>query len=164
MTAEPDTIDLERLYDEDFVAWSREQAAALRRLAATRRGVPGIDFPHLIEEVEDLGRAESRAVVSQLRRIIEHCLKLSCSPAEDPRRQWQLSIRAARREIRDRITPVLLHELRAALDRQYRIARDDTDYAMRLYDEHEAADRLPGACPWTLDQLLDADWFPDPQV
>ena len=160
MTAEPDTIDLERLYDEDFVAWSREQAAALRRLAATRPGVSGIDFPHLIEEVEDLGRAESRAVVSQLRRIIEHCLKLHYSPAQESRRQWALSIIDARSIIEMRMTATIRREAERNLGRNYAIIRRKTDKTMRLHDEHEAADGLPGACPWTLDQLLDADWMP----
>ncbi len=44
----------ERLYDEDFHAWTREQAQALRRLAETRPN-DEIDFRHLVEEVRDLG-------------------------------------------------------------------------------------------------------------
>ena len=63
------------LYDEDFYAWSREQAAALRRLSAERwDGL--LDLEHLVEEVEDLGDERRNAVRSQLRRLIEHCLKL----------------------------------------------------------------------------------------
>jgi Domain of unknown function DUF29 len=44
----------ERLYKEDFYAWTREQAAALRRLADERWNGP-LDLLHLAEEVEDLG-------------------------------------------------------------------------------------------------------------
>lgn len=70
----------ERLYEDDFHAWALDQAEALRRLAETRP-YAGLDFPHLIEEVEDLARAERNAVRSRLRRIIERCLKLERSAA-----------------------------------------------------------------------------------
>lgn len=44
----------QRLYKEDFYAWTRDQAAALRRLADQRWNGP-LDVLHLAEEVEDLG-------------------------------------------------------------------------------------------------------------
>jgi hypothetical protein len=72
-----------QLYEEDFYAWTRNQAAALRRLAASRPNL-ALDFPHLIEEVADLGISQRDAVRSQLRRIIEHCLKLEYPAARDP--------------------------------------------------------------------------------
>ncbi len=50
------------LYDEDFYQWSREQAAALRRLSAERWNGP-LDLEHLAEEVEDLG--DERATLSE---------------------------------------------------------------------------------------------------
>ena len=81
----------EQLYEEDFYAWTRDQAQALRRLAATRPNL-ALDFPHLIEEVADLGTSQRDAVRSQLRRIIEHCLKLEYSPAREPRAGWHETI------------------------------------------------------------------------
>ena len=73
-------ISMEELYEKDFYAWTQRQAAALRCLADTRPNVD-LDFPHLIEEVEDLGTSQRDAVRSPLRRIIEHCLKLEYSRA-----------------------------------------------------------------------------------
>lgn len=52
---------IEELYDQDFYVWTQRQAEALRRLAETRPNV-GLDFPHLIEEVEDLGTSQRDAV------------------------------------------------------------------------------------------------------
>jgi Domain of unknown function DUF29 len=69
-----------QLYDDDFPAWARQQARALRQLAGTRQNV-GLDFAHLIEEVRDLGKSERDAVRSHVRTIIEHCLKLEHSRA-----------------------------------------------------------------------------------
>lgn len=71
------------LYEEDFYAWTKNQAAALRRLAAQRWNGP-LDLANLAEEVEDLGKTERNAVRSRLRRIIEHGLKLEHSPAPEP--------------------------------------------------------------------------------
>jgi hypothetical protein len=75
---------IEQLYEDDFPAWARQQARALRQLAGTRPDTE-IDFAHLIEEVRDLGKSERDAVRSHLRTIIEHCLKLEHSSAHDPR-------------------------------------------------------------------------------
>ena len=74
---------LDELYETDFYVWTQRQAEALRRLAETRPNVD-LDFPHLIEEVEDLGTSQRDAVRSHLRRIIEHCLKLEYSRAAIP--------------------------------------------------------------------------------
>ena len=41
-----------RLYKKDFYAWTRDQAAALRRLADERWNGP-LDLLHLAEEVEE---------------------------------------------------------------------------------------------------------------
>ena len=43
------------LYERDFVLWSEAQADLLRRLAAGERVNAAVDWPNLIEEVEDLG-------------------------------------------------------------------------------------------------------------
>ena len=69
----------ERLYKDDFYAWTRNQASALRRLADERWNGP-LDLLHLAEEVEDLGSEQQWAVESQLERILEHLLKLEHSP------------------------------------------------------------------------------------
>ena len=76
------------LYETDYCAWTRQQAADLRKLAKRRTNTP-IDAAHLAEEVEDLGRSERDAVRSQVRRIIEHLLKLEFSPAAEPRAEWE---------------------------------------------------------------------------
>jgi hypothetical protein len=78
---------IEELYEADFYVWTQRQAEALRRLAETRPNVE-LDFPHLIEEVEDLGTSQRDAVRRQVRRVIEDCLKLEYSRAVDPRGGW----------------------------------------------------------------------------
>ena len=86
------------LYEEDFYAWTRDQAAALRLMAKDRWNGP-LDLEHLAEEIEDVGSERRDAVRSQLRRIIEHFSKLEHSRARDPRGGWRDSILDARAEI-----------------------------------------------------------------
>jgi hypothetical protein len=95
-----------QLYDKDFYAWTRAQAAALRRLADQRWNGP-LDLPHLADEIEDLGSEQQWAVERQLERIIEHLLELEYSPSPDPRRQWMISVIDARGEIERRMSATI---------------------------------------------------------
>lgn len=150
---------LQRLYEEDFFAWTKDQVMALRRLSELRPN-DELDLEHLIEEVEDLGASRRKAVRSQIRRILEHLLKLKYSTATDPRVGWRESIIDARAELRDDLTPTLRRDAQAALDELYDQARRDAAQRLRLDGEDEAAASLPSACPYTLDQILDEDWPP----
>ncbi len=148
----------EELYEEDFYAWTRDQARALRRLAASRPNL-GLDFPHLIEEVADLGTSQRDAVRSQLRRVIEHCLKLEYSPARDPRAGWQETMVNARIELEDKLTATLHRGLRRRLPKLYDQARRAAAASLRVHGETEAA-ALPETCPYRLADLLRHDWYP----
>jgi hypothetical protein len=149
----------EHLYRDDFYAWTRHQAAELRKLAQTRPNV-ALDFPHLIEEVADLGRSERNAVHSHVRVIIEHALKLEHSQAGDPRIGWYETIIRARSDLEDKLTPTLRRDLQRNLQRVYRLARRSAFQSLRLHGETEPAEALPPDCPWRLADLLDPDWFP----
>ena len=87
------------LYEADFVAWTEEQAAALRHAAETRANLP-VDWLNVAEELESMGRNDKHALESHLAGIIEHLLKLEYSPAIEPRRGWEVSVRHNRRHIR----------------------------------------------------------------
>jgi hypothetical protein len=80
-----------RLYDEDFVAWTQEQAAALRDLARAGSNAP-LDYEHLAEEIEGLGGLERRELRSRIETILEHLMKLQHAPAAAPRPGWQSTI------------------------------------------------------------------------
>jgi hypothetical protein len=90
--------ETQTLYDKDFVAWSKQQAEALR--AAARAG-PNLrlDWENLAEEVESLGASERRALHGQVQRVIRHLLKLEYSTAVEPRRGWIETVTDARSEI-----------------------------------------------------------------
>jgi hypothetical protein len=146
-------------YDDDFYAWTQHQAAVLRAMHTDDNR---FDRERVAEEIEDLGKSERDAVRSQMRRIIEHFLKLQYSPAEAPRYGWMESIIDARQTLFDKITPTMRREVETELERLYRDGRKRTAMGMTRHGEAEAVDRLPDTCPYTLDDICRDDWYPEP--
>ncbi|HTT78085.1 MAG TPA: DUF29 domain-containing protein [Stellaceae bacterium] len=159
------------LYHEDFVLWSKQQAAALRAAARAGTDQP-IDWENVAEEIEDLGKTDRRTLHSQVRRIVLHLIKLEHSPAIGPRRGWRESIRDARTQIEDLLddSPSLRREtleiIRREIERGARLALAD------LADRGELDGSLAEALraesylelfAYTEEQVL-GDWFPpEPQ-
>jgi hypothetical protein len=54
-------MDVKRLYNEDFVLWSKQQADALRAAAHGGSNLR-LDWGHLAEEIEDLGTSQRSAL------------------------------------------------------------------------------------------------------
>ena len=146
-------------YDEDFYAWTQYQAEVLRTV---RTRDNRFDRENVAEEIEDLGKNTRDAVRSQVRRILVHFLKLAYSPAQDPRLDWRESVADARAELEDRLTPTLRRDVRQELARLYMRAKDIAGEGLERYGATEAARKFPAICPYTLDQVLDHNWYPDP--
>jgi hypothetical protein len=146
-------------YDDDFYAWTQHQAAVLRAMPVTDNR---FDREHVAEEIEDLGKSERDAVRSQVRRIIVHFLKLQYSPAQDPRYGWMASIVDARVDIEEKITRTIRNEVESDFSRLYSQAKKQAAVSLQQYGEQEVIDRLPTDCPYTFDQVLDEDWYPEP--
>ena len=146
------------LYEEDFAAWVQQQVAALRALAASGTAPPGLDLRRLIEEVEYLAKNEQQTVESHVVNIIAHLLKLEHSPAADPRRGWEDTVDTQRSELADHLTPTLDRHLRAHWMKKYPRARQLAARGLKRdgIDPRE----LPEACPYTLEQIKDPDWWP----
>jgi hypothetical protein len=147
------------LYEDDFYAWTQHQAMVLRTIAVADNR---FDRENVAEEIEDLGRSERDAVRSQIRRIIEHLLKLAYSPAQQPHFDWMASIVDARAVLGDKISPTLRRDAEAVLAKLYRDARRQAELALRGYGEDQAAGALPQTCPYSLDDICREDWYPEP--
>jgi hypothetical protein len=149
------------LYDEDFVLWSRRQAEALR---AAARGVTNqpIDWENIAEEIDSLGRSDKRELMSQIRRVIEHLLKLEYSRAADPRSGWIETIDDARNEIEVLLqdSPSLKTEIAAAIVAEIKRGSRKAIRELAKYRELDRAilTRIT-ATRYTEDQIL-GDWFP----
>lgn len=143
-----------QLYDQDFYAWSKAQADLLRGGRYSE-----LDLEHLIAEVDDLGDALKRSVRNRLRTIVEHLLKLQDSPAQDPRPAWRATVHTQRVKLARRSQRHDPPRSQSGLAELYADARALAEGALRDHGEPAAADALPVACPYSLDQIT-GDWLP----
>ncbi|HVH79325.1 MAG TPA: DUF29 domain-containing protein [Stellaceae bacterium] len=157
--------DVKALYDEDFVAWSRDQAEALRSAGRTGSNHK-LDWENLAEEIESLGTAQRSAIGSHIMRIIQHLTKLEHSPADEPRRGWRRSVRLARIQIERRLedNPSLKAELNQIVEDEM---RRGIEYAIADLEEYGEFDEVGATAlrraRYTPEQIL-GDWFPpEPQ-
>ena len=132
------------LYDEDFYAWTQQQAEALR---THFKGDNRLDVEHLAEEVEDLGKSELHAIESYVENIMAHLLKLDYSSLEWPRNHWRKEILAFRRSLRRRMTSSLRRAVSDQLDQHYANARESAA-ADLLESEPGVRRRLPATNPY----------------
>ncbi|WP_017326077.1 DUF29 domain-containing protein [Synechococcus sp. PCC 7336] len=139
-------------YDTDFNCWARETARLLRE-----KRWHELDLEHLIEEVEDLGKSERRALSSQLERILIHLLKWQYQP--------------------QRRTDSWLDFSNDGRVQIYKILKDSpslkTFPAIRLAEDYEDArryaakqtglsiEKFPLDCPYSVEQILDDNWLPE---
>ena len=72
------------------------------------------------------------------------------------------SIIDARAEIENKLSPSLRRDAEERLARLYVLARKQAALDLLKYHEDEAAQSLPTECPYTLDQILAEDWYPEP--
>jgi hypothetical protein len=151
------TLPPAELYEEDFYAWTQDQARELRRLRELRPNVP-LDLEHLAEEVAGLGKEQRNALRSWTVQIMTHLLFLTHSPAREPRHGWENEIGRARTEVELRMTPTLRRDLQRNRLKLYALAARRTRERLNRYGESATA--LPETCPYSLDKIL-ADWWPD---
>ena len=138
------------LYDTDILIWSDRQAALLRRLARGER-VNDVDWEHVAEEIEDLGRSELHAVESFLDLILTHLLKLAGWPGNAACQHWRREIATFQRDARRRLAPSMRQRIDlAAIWTGVRESLDDDRY------DNLPHEPWPVACPFTLDELLTA--------
>ena len=154
------TVPADALYDQDYYAWTQQQAELLRHLPLTGNR---IDAENVAEEIEDLGRSELRAAQSLVEHIIEHLLKLEFSGLEGPADHWRDEIVEWRLQLDKTLTRSI--EAKLDLPRRYRAA-------LRLVRRLERdvpglMSCIPSACPYQLEQIVSAgeeDWFPSSRL
>jgi DNA-binding SARP family transcriptional activator len=154
-------MDARTLYDEDFVAWSKQQAEALRSAARTGSNHL-LDWENLAEEIEGLGISQRSALASYIMRIIQHLAKLEFSPAVDPRNTWRKTIRLARIHAERRLedNPSLKAEVIGIVEAETRRGLESAFADLEEYGEMDevGANTLRRA-KYTPEQIL-GDWFP----
>ena len=149
-----DDVKLDGLYERDALAWAEQQADLLRRLAAGEAVNEAVDWPNVIEEVEDVGQSQLRACRSLLRQALVHLLKLHAWPGSLATEHWRDEVGRFLADAEDRFTPSMRQ--RIDLDELYGKA---LHFACMARDVSGPPRPLPPACPFTLNELLAK--FPD---
>jgi hypothetical protein len=140
------------LYDEGFYAWSRQQAEFLR---AGQLGLADIEL--IAEEIESMGRAEKRELVSRPTVLLLHLLKGRYQP-EKHGASWEASVRVLRNRLIDHLddNPSLKSLLPQAMASTYRDAVLEAVAETGL-----PAATFPQSAPWSWEETLAAEFWPE---
>ncbi len=152
-----------RLYEEDFVRWTEQQAEALRQAASVVTTNLPLDWENLAEEIDSLGRSQRNELGSRLAIILEHLIKLENSPASDPRPGWMDTIDRERAEVARLLqqNPSLRGEITRMISMEApRAARLAARSLLRHREASAAAIVQLGGVSYVEGQVL-SDWFPE---
>lgn len=138
-------------YENDIVAWAKEQANLLRsgKLSA-------IDIEHIAEEIEDVGKSEQRELASRTAVLLSHLLKWQYQP-ERQSISWKRTIKEQRKAIVRRLknTPSLKVSIS---DPEW--LEDAWGDAISITINETGIGSFPESCPWTIENILSEDWLP----
>ena len=144
-------VNLEKLYDRDYLKWIETTVEKLRL-----RDYSNIDWENMIEAIEDMGRTERRSLESNLVVVIMHLLKWQFQP--DKRSgSWKGSIAEHRRRIRKSFqdSPSLQPYLERVFSECYsdviEQASAETGFAIETFP----------LCVYTSAEVLDSNFWPD---
>lgn len=139
-------------YEEDFYGWTMANVSLLKQ-----GKLKEADMEHIIEELEEMGRSEKYQLINRLSILIAHLLKWKYQP--DLRgRSWSGTIKEQRHRIERLIkqNPSLKGEIPEAIQEGFSDSKDliekETPIDLKL---------LPDQCPYTFEQCLDDEFFPE---
>ena len=153
MTAKlPSTRSIDNLYNEDYYLWLKKTAQLIRE-----KRFAEVDAVNLVEEIEDMGRSEKRALESNLVVLLLHLLKYKDQPSKLSN-SWKASIREHRRRLRDdfKVSPSLKRYFAEVFDECYQDAREQAADETGL-----AIDTFPIKSPFSISETLDSDYLPN---
>jgi hypothetical protein len=139
-------------YEQDFYAWTMENADLIRK-----GKLADLDLEHIAEELETMGRSERRELLSRLTVLLAHLLKWQYQP-ERRSTSWQLTLKVQRRDANRVLedNPSLKAQRAELLADAYRtavlIAASETNLAEHAFPSH---------CAFTFEQVLDEAFLPE---
>ena len=139
-------------YDKDFYAWSLHNAALIREGKLSE-----VDFEHVAEEIESMGKANRRELISRLAVLLAHLLKWKFQPGLRGN-SWKYTIKTQRFEVRDILneSPSLNHELDEKLNHAYEKA-----LILAVEETGLSQNAFPETSPFSLAEALNENFFPE---
>ena len=142
--------NLSWVYERDYQQWLEQTILLLQN-----KQTDLLDYEHLIEELDALGREQKNAVESLVIQVIQHLLFYQYWQNERNynARHWRSELIGFRTQLELRLTTNLRNHLSNRLDYLYGKARKMAEIKTDL--------KLPDSTLYSLEQVLDEDWFPD---
>jgi hypothetical protein len=151
-------MDHDSLYETDICTWAEQQAAALRSLAS-RADIPNeLDLMNVVEEIEDVGNSQLRAVNSFMRLILSHIILIAADADADAVRHWTREVATFRGDLIQTYQPSMRR--RIDMDMIWRRALDEAALKLSTYrgdgtafDTDKIIGRLGSGCLFGIDDL-----------
>ncbi len=142
---------LKALYESDYHQWLSKTIQLIKNCQFEE-----LDYSNLCEELESLGRSEKRAVESLLEQILIHLLLYQYwrSEHEYNANHWRTEIITFRNQINRYLDS---KTLRNHLENRFPKVYQD---ALRVVKSKSELMIFPLDCPYTFEQTLDPDYFP----
>ncbi|HAC66357.1 MAG TPA: DUF29 domain-containing protein [Cyanothece sp. UBA12306] len=141
-----------KLYEKDYHLWLQQTIYHLKQSSFAE-----VDLPNLIEELEDMGRNEKRAIYSNLKVVLMHLLKYRHQVSKRSN-SWRSSIREHRQRIKRAFkeSPSLQGYFNEVLTECYQDAKE-------LAAEETGLDlaTFENKCPFTTEEILNTEYLPD---
>jgi hypothetical protein len=151
MTTQLSSTNTANLYDQDYYLWLSYTAQLIKEGRFSE-----VDAANLIEEIEDMGRSEQRAIESNLVVVILHLLKYKYQ-REKRTNSWKASIREHRRRLKKAfsVSPSLKRYFEEVFGECYQDAREQAADETGL-----TLDTFPTESPFTPSEVLNPDYLP----
>ena len=140
------------LHDQDFHAWTIEQASLLKS-----KKLNEIDLDNLIEEIESMGSSERNQLQNRLKVLIGHLLKWQFQPTYRSR-SWNATIEEQRLSVlgliedNPSLRSILEERIAKAYPQGVLLAVKETDLDKKAF---------PLSCPYSTQELFDVDFYPN---
>lgn len=138
-------MESRRLYEEDHSAW----------LEYSIRQTKDIGLLEIADQLEELARSERRELKSWFIVLIHHMLKWKYQPKKRSK-SWRVSIRNSRDQI-----GLMLQESPSLKPKAHSFAIEAYPISVRRAKDDTRLDNFPSDLEFSLDDLLDHDFFPD---
>jgi hypothetical protein len=158
-------MNLKLEYEQDFQLWIEHHITLLKQGRFNE-----IDAEHLIEELADMGKSNRHELESRLLVLIAHLLKwqIQLPMMKTPTIYQDYDGKSCRTTIieqRSRIAyslenmPSLKPKMPAAVTKIYPKA-----VAFAIKETQLPQEYFPAECPYTIEQLLDDDFYPEARL
>lgn len=148
----PNALENSPLYDQDYYLWIQQTIESLQQQKFNE-----LDLANLIEEIEDMGKSEKKAITSNLRILLMHLLKYRYQPTKQTN-SWLFTIREHRKRLQEsfKTSPSLKRYYSEVFAESYQDARelaaDETGLSINTF---------PEISPFTPEDTLNPNYLPD---